>query len=76
MNIIKTDSKHRCNTNIDNIECFSCRNTYNNVKLEKYIYDFMIDSLITVIYFSDVTPSSDWDTHSPKFGFLTSFNNR
>ena len=30
------------------------------------IYDFMIDSLITVIYFCDVIPSSDWDTHSPK----------
>ena len=39
-------------------------------------YEFMIDSLITVIYFSDVTPSSDWDSHSPNFGFLTSFNNR
>ena len=33
-------------------------------------------ALITVIYFSDVTPSSDWDSHSPNFGFLTSFNNR
>ena len=41
-----------------------------------YIYDFMIDSLITVIYFCDVTPSSDWDSHSPNLEFLTSFNNR
>ena len=37
-----------------------------------YIYDSMIDSLIPVINFCDVTPSSDWDTHSPKFGFLKS----
>ena len=42
--------------------------------VRKNIYDFMIDSLITIICFCDVTPSSDWDTHSPKFGFLTSLN--
>ena len=30
----------------------------------------MIDSLIRIVYFCDVTPSSDWDNHSPNFEFL------
>ena len=37
----------------------------SGIELLYDIYDFMIDSLITVIYFCYVTPSSDWDTHSP-----------
>ena len=37
------------------------------MSIPSYIYDFMIDSLITVIYFCYVTPPSDWDAHSPNF---------